>query len=318
MGRGREPPAPWGSLEPTCSPPDDPLEPYPLSRPLGPMVLLAIAALHLATLAGATACAPKQQQAASPQEYTENAKRAYEEALVPYFEQDWEYATQLLEEVKREYGYSRYARLAELRLADAAFHQEKYAEAIAGYKRFVNDYPNDPEVPYARYKVTRALFAQQGLSLLLPPLEERDLSNVQQAYSAIRAYLADYPTTKHRSELEYMLEVVTGLLARHELYVARFYLGRDNFQAAVDRAQYALEKYEDSGLEPEALVLLGETYLKMHQDDKARAVFESVLKDYPGSAFSVPARQFLRHLQEPFAERRGRPPRPAEEATGDG
>jgi outer membrane protein assembly factor BamD len=225
------------------------------------------------------ACAGTERRAESPLEYTENAKRAYEEALEAYFDRDWEYATQLLEEVRRTYGYSRYARLAELRLADAAFHQEKYAESI-----------------YARYKTTKAYFIQSGASILLPPLEERDLSNVREAYTTIRAFLGDYPGTKHQEELEYMLDVVTGVLARHELYVARFYLRQDNFDAAVARVEYAIKNYRGSGLEPEALVLLGETYLKQKETDKAREVFSSILTKHPDSPFVVPARQFLRML----------------------
>ena len=126
-------------------------------------VRLPIVALLAALAVG---CADTQTRADNPLEYTENAKRAYELALEAYFDRDWEYATQLLEDVRRQYGYSRYARLAELRLADAAFHQEKFAEAIGAYKSFVSDYPNDPEVPYARYKIARAYFIQSGDSSL--------------------------------------------------------------------------------------------------------------------------------------------------------
>lgn len=242
-------------------------------------------------------CEPLNRPAESPLKYTENAKRAYEAALVPFFDEDWEYAVQLLQDVKRKYGYSRYARLAELRLADADFHQEKYAEAVGGYKSFISDYPNDPEVPYARYKIARAQFSESGASLLLPPLEERDLTNVQEAYDSVRSYLSDYPGSRHTQEMEYMLQVVTGLLARHELYVARFYLVKDNFRAAVLRAQYALKTYENSGLEPEALVLLGETYLKMKETDKARATFQLVLSQYGTSPFSVAAKNFLARIK---------------------
>jgi outer membrane protein assembly factor BamD len=98
-----------------------------------------------------------------------------------------------------------------------------------------------------------------------------------------------------------MLEVVTGLLVRHELYVARFYLNRDNFDAAVARCQYALQNYQDSGLEPEALVLLGETYLKMKEMDKARSSFQLVLDKYAASAFTVPAKRFLERIAHPDA-----------------
>jgi outer membrane protein assembly factor BamD len=110
--------------------------------------------------------------------------------------------------------------------------------------------------------------------------------------------LADYPDYKKGVELQYMLEVVTGLLARHELYVARFYLNRDEFRAAVARTEYALANYPDSGLNPEAKVLLGETYLKMREFDRARAVFEAVEKHHPESAFSLVAKNFLAHITD--------------------
>lgn len=253
---------------------------------------LLIAALSGAVLVLPSGCAaPKAAE--SPLRYTENAKRAYFEALDAFFDHDWEYATQLFNDVKRKYSYSRYARLAELRLADIAYHQEKFAEAAGLYKSFVTDYPNDPEVPYARYRIAKSEFIQSGASILLPPLEERDLANIRDAHVSLRALVADYPGSKHGPEVRYMLEFVTGLLSRHELYVARFYLNRDNFDAAVARCQYALATYPDSGLEPEALVLLGETYLKMHEQAKARATFQLVLDKYPDSAFTVPARRFL-------------------------
>jgi outer membrane protein assembly factor BamD len=254
--------------------------------------------LVLALLAAPSPACHPEAAAESPLKYTENAKRAYDEAMVAFFDEDWEYANQPHNDEKRKYGSSRYARLSALRLADAAFRQEKFAEAIGGYKGFVTDYPNDPEVPYARYKIARAYFVQSGASILLPPLEERDLANVHEAHKTLKAYFSDYPGSKHQVELDFMLEVVTGLLARHELYVARFYLVRDNFEAAVRRTQFALKTFPQSGLEPEALVLLGETYLKMKERDKAGAAFRLVLSKYPDSAFVVPARRFLGQLGE--------------------
>jgi len=255
--------------------------------------------LFLLLLSLLGACAETQEQAESPLEYAANAKRAYESALEPYFDHDWEEANLRMAEVKRKYGYSRYGRLAELRLADASYHQENYAEAVAAYQGFVHDYPNDPEVPYARFMVAKSYFEQTSASLLLPPLEERDLAAVHDAHRSIREFVSDFPRYKRRRELQYMLEVVAGLLARHELYVARFYLAEDRFEAAAARVQYSLRTYEDSGLEAEALVLLGEIRLKMHRAKEARSLFQQVVAQHPASPFVVPARRFLQRLEQP-------------------
>jgi outer membrane protein assembly factor BamD len=251
----------------------------------------------LAPLATA-ACTPTEAPPATPLDYTDNARRDYELALAAYEDKNWELANELLSEVKRKYAYSRYARLAELRLADGNFQQEKYAEAISSYKEFVHDHPNDPEVPYARYRVAKGEFDSVSQSIMLPPLEERDLASVNDALSTLRNYLADYPQSEHTEEMHYMLDVVLGLLARHELYVARYYLNSGRFDAAVLRCEYALKSLKNSGLEPEGLVLLGEIYMKQKRKKDARDVLTRLLTDYPESAFAVPAKNFLAQLDK--------------------
>jgi outer membrane protein assembly factor BamD len=242
------------------------------------------------------AACDKDSHANAPLDYSENAKRDYDAAMEAFDSKNWEGFNQMMSEVKRKYGYSRYARLAELRLADADFQQEKFAEATAGYKAFIHDYPNDPEIPYARYQVTRTQYDAVSQSFLLPALEERDLASVNDAHASIRAFLNDYPNSQHSAELDYMQSVVTGLLARHELYVARFYLDRGKFDAAIARIQYALHTLSDSGLEPEAMVLLAEVYMKQHERQKARVVLELMLSRYPSSPFVIPAHRFLGEL----------------------
>ncbi len=243
-------------------------------------------------------CASQQTEPMTAQRYAENARRAYEAAMDEFNDRSWDSATSMFEQIKREYSYSRYARMAELRMADIEYEQQKYPEAVTSYRTFVHDHPNDTNVSYARFRACKALFEQTGEAILLPPLEERDLAAANDAYSALRSFIADYPLYGRRPEAEYMLEVVTGQLARHELYVARFYLGQDNFVAAADRVEYALKRFKGSGLEPEALVLLGETRLKMHKYAEAREIFASVLSLYPASAFTISARKFLKYLDE--------------------
>ncbi|HKY41235.1 MAG TPA: outer membrane protein assembly factor BamD [Polyangiaceae bacterium] len=260
------------------------------------LLTIASAAAFLLAPLLASGCASSEGQAQTALDYTDNARRDYEVALEAYEDKNWELADELLNEVKRKYAYSRYARLAELRLADANFQQEKFAEAISGYKEFVHDHPNDPEVPYARYRIAKGEYDSVSQSIMLPPLEERDLASVNDALNTLRSYLADYPKSEHIQELRYMLDVVLGLLARHELYVARYYLAEGRFDAAIARCEYALKTLKSSGLEPEGMVLLGEIYLKQKRKKDARDVLNKLLQLYPDSAFTVPARNFLAQL----------------------
>jgi outer membrane protein assembly factor BamD len=226
----------------------------------------------------------------APSSTARTRARAYDKALESFLDRDWEEARNLLQEVRRKYAYSQYARLAEQRLSDIDYEQEKFAAAITGYRAYVTDHPADEGVPYARFRICKALYAQVSDTILLPPQEERDQAAIVDAYRELGAFLADYPQSKWTKDAQFMLVTVTGRLVRHELYVARYYLNRDRFEPAAKRIQYALARYDGSGLEPEALVMLAETYMKMKKTEEAKNELRRVLEFYPASPFVVPAR----------------------------
>ena len=239
--------------------------------------------------------------------YSDDARAGYNEALKSFRAKEWDDAKALFGEIKKLFPYTRYARLAELRLADIDFEQEKFSESITGYREFVQNHKNDPDIEYARYRITKALFRDIDDTIFLPPQEERDQATASEAYKEIRSYLRDYPKTRYLREETYMFEVVVGRLVRHELFVARYYLRADNFPAAVARVDHAVKAYPGSNLEPEALVLKGETLMKMKKPDEARTVFNTVRKDY-GGPFAVTAGKFVDELDAQVKSGRPREP----------
>lgn len=225
-------------------------------------------------------------------DYSEDAHASYKQALESFNEKNWEDARALFSELRRLYSYSRYAKLAALRLADIDFEQGKYAEAIGAYRTFIRGHRSDPNVEYAKYRICKALFLDVADTVLLPPAEERDQGNTEDAHRELRGFARRFPGSRYRKDAQYMLNVVTHRLVRHELYVARYYLQRSNFRAAVLRIDYALKTYPRSGMDPEALVLKGETLLKWHKPRQARKVLNRVIKAY-GGPFATVAKRFL-------------------------
>jgi outer membrane protein assembly factor BamD len=260
---------------------------------------------------GAALPACENEQPKTALNYTADAKRAYENALIEFNSHNWIEAQTLFREVRRKYSYSKYARLAELRIADADFEQDKFPDAIREYRQFVHDHRSDAEeVTYARSRIADAQYAQVGDSLFLASGEERDQAIILDTYKEIRGFVHDYPSAKETPRMKKLLAEVTARLIRHELYVARFYLGKNNFEAAILRIQYAMRNFarsastlgasgedDDLGLEPEALLLMGETYLKMHKFGDARDTFGSIVRRYPASALVVPAKNYLDYMR---------------------
>ena len=273
-------------------------------------ILALAAALMLAAAPALVGCEHEPKTALS---YTADSKRAYDAAMVEFTAHNWIEAQSLFREVKRKYSYSKYARLSELRIADADYEQDKFAEAIRGYRQFVHDHRSDAdEVSYARSRIAEAQYSQISESFLLPTADERDQAVIIDAFKELKSYVHDYPNAKESTKIRALLADVTARLMRHELYVARFYLQRDNFDAAVLRIQYAMRTFAggpslrdptpadpiDSGLEAEALLLLGEVYLKMHKFGDARESFAVLLRDYPKSPLTVQATNYLTYMKE--------------------
>src|SRR6478609_5627776 len=98
------------------------------SRPAPPFVRAAVGlALGLALGAFAVGCESFEIGARhATLTYTDDARAAYEEAMSDFRDRDWEGARALFGEVRRLFPYTRFARLAELRLADVDFEQEKF------------------------------------------------------------------------------------------------------------------------------------------------------------------------------------------------
>ena len=261
------------------------------------MRILALPFLVLGLL-GTAGCTKTISPPRTSEQFQQEAEAAYYEALESYHDRDWVSVPIDMGAVKREYAGTKWARLAQLRIADAEFQAGSYPEAITSYREFLREFPNDQEVPYARYQVVVCQFESRGESVLSPPLEERDLANIRDADQGIAKFLEDYPNYKDREQLLYMQKWTRGMLARHELYVARYYLNRDRLDAAIARTEYALVNYKSTGLEPEALVLLGETYMKKHLEKEATTAFQIVIDKYPESPFVEPANRFLKRLAE--------------------
>lgn len=240
--------------------------------------------------------------------YGESARRDYDRALRAFNDHDCLTAEPLFNNIVREYSYSRYAALAELRAADCEIQQAHYTEGIRRYRAFIRARPTHAEIDYANFQIATAYFRQIPQDFFLsPPREERDQAPTRSALRILQRFLRDYPESEHVHDAEVMQTSILQLLARHELYVADFYLLRDRPRATIGRLERLLEDYEGSGLEPQALLLMGRTYLHMSERSHARRAFEELTEAYPESGVAVQARAYLAMMGSPEVDT-GEPP----------
>jgi outer membrane protein assembly factor BamD len=187
--------------------------------------------------------------------------------------------------------------LAELRVADCMHKDGKYAEAIQAYEAFIRYRPSHTEVSYARFMVALCYYEQIPSDwLLAPPAHEREQRPTHDALRLLRRFIVDFPNDPLVGRAQRMAQDAIKLLAAHEMYVAHFYLDGDHPLAAIGRLRTLITTYPTSGYEPEALMLLGETYLDLRDPEQAKRAFQEVAQRYPTSEYASPAKRHLAEL----------------------
>jgi outer membrane protein assembly factor BamD len=169
---------------------------------------------------------------------TETAEELAEKGMESFNDEDYYDALKAFTTLKERYPYSRYAILAELKVADAHFQREEYAEAIAAYAEFLQLHPKNDAIPYVLYQIGECYYKQ-----LLS--EDRDQTPTHRAISAFQRLLKEHPDSTYANTAKERIQDCRKLLAQHELYVAKFYFKSKHYEAALSRFEGLLAGYTD-------------------------------------------------------------------------
>ncbi len=201
-------------------------------------------------------------------------------------------------DVKTKHPYTKYAALADLRIADTHFERGKFLEAIDAYRSFLKMHPNHVDLAYAMLRIGEAFYEQIPSDWwLLPPSYEKDQGNTRAAIAAYRDLLARYSTSKEAETARGRLDDCRRRLADHELYVARFYFKRERYKAAAERAEGLVREYPSLGFDEDALWLTAQARFELGEKEPARAALTRLTKDFPNGSHSAAARQMLEDLK---------------------
>ena len=184
--------------------------------------LLVITLLAVAPLAAG--CGAKTGTGAV--DYSVSAQKNYARGLEQLGDTQWVAAAKYFAFIKSRFPYSKYAVLAELRLADAEFGAEQYLEAIDSYRLFIKFHPTHEMVAngYASFRIGEAYYKQlPGDFWLFPPSFEKDQSATEDAATELKSFLDKYPASPYRDKAKEIVVRVGKRLADHEWYVARYY-----------------------------------------------------------------------------------------------
>jgi outer membrane protein assembly factor BamD len=242
----------------------------------------ALACLAAAALVALPGCRTKHVSFTGELKYGTNAEENYQAGVDLLHDKTYPEAEKFFEYVKTKYPFSKFAPLAELRIADSKFAQESYPEAIEGYKQFVQLHPNHEDVDYAEFRQGLAHFKDApGHFVLFPPAYEKDQRQLKRASEVMTKFVEKRPDSKYAPEARKVLEQANTRLAEHEWYVAEFYFKRKRWAGAVGRYESLVEKYPGSKHEADALLKLAQAAAAMDEKFRARTALQKLIVKHP-------------------------------------
>jgi outer membrane protein assembly factor BamD len=217
-----------------------------------------------------------------------SASKLFSDAMEDMDDKNYEQAIKKFETLEARYPYGRYAEQAQLEVAYAYYKQDDVASATAACDRFIKLHPTHSNVDYAYYMKGLANFNENlGLiaSLGGQDMTERDPKQARQSYDAFKELVTRFPNSKYAEDAAARMRFVLNGLANYEVQVARYYMKRKAYVAAVNRAQYVLQNYQKTPATEEALLIMVKAYDAMGVTD-LRDDAERVMKqNFPNSKY---------------------------------
>ena len=217
-----------------------------------------------------------------------SAEKLYAEAKDNLNSRNYEQAIKYYEKLEARFPYGRYAQQAQLEIAYAYFKDSEPAQAVTAVERFIKLHPNHPSVDYAYYLKGLANFNEDlGWTGYISgqDLTERDPKAAREAFDAFKTLVTRFPESRYAPDSVARMNYLVNALASHEIHVARYYMKRGAYVAAVNRVQYALKAYPRAPANEEGLVIMVAAYdalgLKELRDDAERVM----KKNFPDSKY---------------------------------
>ncbi len=235
--------------------------------------ILTLAAVLL--LAG---CSSSPKKESTEQELYEDAKRSIKLRNFPQ-------ATIALEELESRFPFGQYAEQAQLDLIYARYSGLDLEGAILASDRFIRLHPQSPSVDYAYYVRGVANYhldigvSSQYFSSV--DITSRDPGHMRLAFKDFSELLIRFPDSSYAADAQRRMIQIRNRLAAYELHAASYYIKRQAYLAAANRAAYVVKDYPASPSVEEALIMMVSLYKYLDLPSQADDALAVLRENFP-------------------------------------
>lgn len=236
-------------------------------------------------MSGLTACATTET-------YDEtrgwSVEKLYAEAHDEMDSGNYNRAVKLYETLEARYPYGRYAQQAQMDMAYSQYKDSEPELAIAACDRFIKLHPTHPNLDYIFYLKGLVYFNDDSGLLgkwAGQDMSERDPKAQREAFLAFRELASRFPDSRYTPDAVVKMNKLVDALGGHEMHVARYYMKRGAYVAAVNRAQGVIKDYANTAYVEEALALSVEGYKRLGLTQLAKDNQRVLAATFPNSAY---------------------------------
>ena len=225
------------------------------------MKRLIVVGIIILFLGSGCSALKKTWNAITGKDVLRSAQQLAWDGMDAYEDGDYKESIEDFQQLRDLYPFSKYAILAELKMADAHYHLEQYEEAIFAYEDFERLHPRNEAIPYVIYQIGLCYYDQIDTI-------DRDQKPARKALETFQRLNKQFPNDQYaRSGSEHIPKCLKSL-AGNDYYIGVFYYKSKHYKAALNRFMSVLSNYPDVGYHQEALEYIAKCEASISDDEE--------------------------------------------------
>ena len=210
-------------------------------------------------------------------------QRLYAAGQEKMADKNYDKAIEYFQKLEARYPHGAYATQAQLEVAYAYYKKTEPVLCLSAVDRFIKLHPNHPNLDYAYYLKGLATFNERGImeKYTKQEINDRDPKTLRVSFNAFKELVERFPTSRYAKDSTQRMIYLVNTLAMHEMHVARYYMQRKAYVAALNRSRYVLETYPNSVAVEDALVTMISAYDAMDMTDLKGDTLRILKTNYP-------------------------------------
>lgn len=179
-----------------------------------------------------------------------------------------------------------YDALTLLKRGEGHFVKKDYQPAADEFERFLELYPFHRMAAFAQYRLGLSYYKQMNTS-------DRDPGPMGKAIAAFQKVVIQHPNSLYFEEAKEKVASLILRQAENDFNVGLFYFKNEAYPAAIARFNKAFTKQSQGAIAEQSIYYKGLSHFYAGQREEARAAFEQLKANFPGSLYAQKTDSFL-------------------------